>query len=844
MKKILLLPLLVLIIAVVSGIFFVKHKQVLLPKLKPFEEYQFMRNYPDFEAGAKAYQIHIRKEATRVQNQTQKSGESIPNWITQGPYNIGGRINTIAHNPGNGQIIYVGSVCGGIFKTTDGGTNWFPIFDEQAYLAISCIVVSPADTNTLFVGTGDPNVSGYPWVGDGIYKSTDAGQNWKHIGLEQTGIVSKIAVNPKNSNIVYAATMGIPFIRDANRGLYKSTDGGTSWNKVLFLSKEAGIIDMVMVPQSPDTLIVAGWDRIRNYNESIASGTHSKLYRTFNGGANWDTLTVDLPTVESSRIGLTLSLQDTLEVVAQFIDATSFETAGIFKSVNFGSNWQKLEATYTEDILGGFGWYFGKIRVNPYNKKQLFVLGVDLSRSDNGGTHFELSTPPWYTYEVHADKHDLVFIDSLTLLLSTDGGLYKSTDGGLNWNDIENIPNTQFYKVAVDPNKKDFYCGGAQDNGTSYGQKADSINWKRLFGGDGFQPLFDPKRPELIYAETQNGGLYYGIDKSGEYEWDYFENGLDESDRRSWDMPICMSKINSKIIYTGTYRIYRNVDSPTGDWEPISDDLTDGTDNKYHIISAIDVSPLTDSLIASGSSDGKVYLFDSISWRDISAGLPQRYVTCVRFSPNSKESLFVSHSGYKANENIPHLHFSENLGQTFKNISGNLPQLAINSIVVLKGYHDSVIFVATDGGIYHSLTKGQTWERTGTGMPVIPVYDLAYEDTNHLLVAGTFARSLMTLELEPIIKKYQEIIENVSDQKISMDIYPNPAKNYVIVKSANFSNGSILTIAEISGKILYTQSVVPDIENKVNISGLSKGTYLVSVYDGQKKLYTQKLLIQ
>jgi len=813
--------------------------------LKPEETFFLLRNYPDGTSGYQKFQQTIREVGKNYRLFiTNKS--SAPLWKTQGPYNIGGRINSIAHHPGNANTIYVGNVTGGIFKTTDAGKSWAPVFDQNAYLSVGCLVIDPTDTNVVYAGTGDPNISGYPWIGNGIYRSKDAGTTWEHLGLDSVGIVSKICINPNHPEVIYAATMGIPFERNVNRGLYKSIDGGETWQKVLYLSNETGIIDLAMVSHSPDTLFAAGWTRIRNYSESLGSGPECKIYRTFNGGQTWDTLSTNLPAEEMSRIGLCLSSGDSTEVLAQFINPAGYETRGIFRSKDYGDSWEQLDPNQSlNGILGGFGWYFAKIRVNPWNNNQIFVLGVDLYKSEDAGNSFFMTTPYWASYEVHADKHDLVFTDSSTILLSTDGGLYKSLDGGKTWNDIENIPNTQFYRVAVDPNHPGYYCGGAQDNGTSYGNINDSANWEHLFGGDGFQPLFVPGDTTLIYVETQNGSLYYGKKQTGDdyFSFDYFYSNS-EPNRTSWDMPVCMDPNQSSTIYCGTYRVYENTQSPNNNgWTPISDDLTDGTETTFHVITALSVSSLVNRMIMAGTSDGRVHLFRNNQWTDISAGLPQRYVTCVRTSSNDSTHLFVSHSGYKDNEYIPHVHYSSDLGETWSDISGNMPQLAVNSSFILNGYGDSVIFAATDGGVYHTINRGQFWERSGLGMPVLPVYDLAYDDTNHTLVAGTFARSIMTLKLDDIIKKYTKP-NSITEQIADLQVYPNPFHDQVTIDTRNILSPGNITITSLNGQVVFEQPISGSTKSTLNLSALKPGNYLLTIQTKNKIIATQKLIKQ
>lgn len=820
-----IVPILFLIIAI-SGLPGCKKKHD--QALKPAELYHYYRNYPDFEAGHGMYLRELAK-ISGEQHSINKSGE-IPQWVTQGPYNHGGRINTIAHNPGNDQIIYAGGSNGGVFKTINGGKNWFPIFDAHSYLAIGHIMVSTHDTNIVYAGTGDPNISGYPWVGDGLYKSSDAGNSWQHLGLDSVGIISKIVEHPNNPNIMYVATMGIPFKRDANRGLFKTIDGGKNWQKVLYLANNAGIIDLVQLINSPDTLFAAGWNRIRNYNESIAVGAKSKVYRTFNGGITWDTLTNGLPEKDMSRVGLAVVNNDSSTLIAQFV-GSNYEMEGLYSSNNMGDSWEKLSSSgLAANALGGFGWYFGKIRSNPFDPSQLFVLGVGLWQSANMGNTFVGNQGNIIGGAVHADKHDMAFIDTNTFLLATDGGLYKTTDGGQTWEDIENIANTQFYRVAVDHHNSGFYCGGAQDNGTIYGSFSDSANWTRLLGGDGFQAIFDFENPQRLYAETQKGMVYTGVRSGSDISWDYLVNGFDE-DNRPWDMPLCMSKTNSNILFAGVRSIYKNSNASSGVWEKISHDITDGTNQTFHFVSSIDVSPFTDEVVTAGTSNGHVYVLDQGVWKNISTGLPNRYVSDVFNSYDNETGLFVSHTGYKEGEYIPHIHYSGDLGNTWYDISGNMPQISVNALFVLPNYNDSVIFAATDGGVYHTLNRGEHWERTGSGMPIVPVYDLAYDDTNHVLVAGTFGRSILGIQLKQIAQK-RDSLYVVSVQSIVeyAQVYPNPANRAINISVKN--EGIIRAkLFNSSGQLVLSSKLNNDV-TQIDVSLLSPGLYLL-VIDGQ-----------
>ena len=655
-------------------------------------------------------------------------------WTTQGPGNIGGRINTIAVHPTDPDIIYVGAAAGGVFKTADGGQSWVPVFDDFSFLAIGDIVISPHNPNVVYVGTGDVNISGYPAIGDGIYKSADGGQSWTHLGLAEQSIISSIIIDPTDSMTIFVGTMGIPFERNSQRGLYRSKNGGQSWSQVLYVSDQAGIIDMVQDPVYPDIIYAASWDRIRNNQESTISGNGGGIWKTTDNGDNWQRLTGGgFPSGQLGRVGLAVD-SSTAFMINAVVVGTNANVEGVYRSLDAGNSWNNITSDLDPGALGGFGWYFGKIRVNPANPSEIYVLGVQLHKTDNSGTSWFESDPPWWNYIVHADKHDLVFGPGGVIYLATDGGLYRSMDNGSSWTDAENIPNTQFYRVATNPHEPGVYYGGAQDNGSTGGNQSIINFWPRIFGGDGFQMAFDPDSSNIFYAQTQNGGLYFTRDGGSSFQQNF--NGIDESDRVNWDAPFMLSHFNPRTQYTATYRVYKNVNGPGGAWDSISPDLTDGLifHPRFHTVSTLHESPQNEQILYAGTTDGNVWITPNggLNWIDISDSLPDRYVTSVKASPTDSSTAFVTHSGYKYNDFFPHIHKTINYGASWTDISGNLPPLAINDVYIYPT-DDNIIFVATDGGVYATINGGQNWYRLGYNMPIIPVYDLEIENSSMTL---------------------------------------------------------------------------------------------------------------
>ncbi len=718
------------------------------------ENFFLQRSYPDsvfqMEAYNNALQFAHRDYLANKPIPGQRSGNPLV-WETEGPGNIGGRINTIAVDPTNSNIIYVGNACGGVFKTTNSGATWNPIFDDQPYLAIGDIAIDPSDPNTIYVGTGDPNISGFPFLGDGVYKSTDAGQTWTNIGLVDQRIVSAIRVHPLYPNLIYVATMGLPFQKNNERGLYKSTNGGQSWQQVYFQADSAGVADVIIHPTDTNVVYITGWNRIRNNVTSLTWGPECQILKSTDAGQSWQPVMNGIPNVGIlSRISIEMSGTNHNVLYASVIDST-FDVQGIYKTVNGGQSWTTLAANgLPSDVFSGFGWYFDQLKLNPANDNELFVLGVDLYRSSDGGNTFVMAGPPWYTYDFHADKHDLVF-DGNTIYCATDGGLYASTDRGDNWVDIENIPNTQFYHVAINPHANGVYYGGAQDNGTTAGNKTLINQWERIFGGDGFDIQFHPTIPDIFYVETQNGGIWTTND-GGLYVYDAVD-GINDNDRRNWDMPYLMSNFDANTLYTGTYRIYKSTSGNFPNWQPISNDLTKGAlgEANRNTISVIEESKLISGKLFAGTSDGNVWRSTDggNTWTSIKAGLPNRYVTDLEVSSLNANLVLVSHSGYKDNDFIPHIHLSRNNGDNWTDISGNLPPIAINEVAI-SNLNDSLIFVATDGGVYYTVNQGAQWERLGANMPVMVVYDIKIDALNQKLIAGTHARSIMSIPIDSI----------------------------------------------------------------------------------------------
>jgi photosystem II stability/assembly factor-like uncharacterized protein len=787
----------------------------------PYEFFAQTRAYPDAALDTKAFEDVMSSASAQNRN---ASTNTNGNWQIEGPTNIGGRITCVAVSPTNTNVILIGTPGAGIYKTTNGGTTWTPVFDNKPFLYIGAIAFDPNNANIIYAGTGDPDVPFTVFIGDGVYKSTDGGNTWTNIGLTNTKIINKIVVNPSNSNEVYVGALGNPIIADNNRGIYKTTNGGTTWTQVLLIDNQTGVTDIEIDPGNPQILYATSYTCIRNATVNIRYSNQARVYKTTNGGSNWNVLTGGLPNYKVNRYSICMSAQDPNKLYVAVSDS-NYAMEKVLVTTNAGVNWTDVGNNGIASNYGNFGWYFSAIECSPANDDEVYIAGVELFKSWDGGASWSLNMPPWWNYDVHADIHVIKILAPGIYLLGTDGGLFFTNDDGGTYSDVDNIPNTQFYRVEVNPFNSGIYWGGAQDNGTCWGNASTMNSWWREFGGDGFQMRFDPTDAQTYYVEVQNGALYATTD--GGASWNSNDNNIDPNDRRNWDMPYVLSNVNPNTQYTGTYRVYKNTGGPVDNWTAISPDLTDGIilDPRFHNISAIDHSNFNAQQTYVGTSDANVWVTtnDGGSWTNITGTLPNRYVTSVHASPNLANNVYVTHTGYKYGEYIPHIHKSTNNGTTWTDISGNLPQAGINDVLIIPG-NENNIYVANDIGVYVTFDGGINWYRVGNNMPIISVWDIAYNTTTKKLIAGTYAKSLQTIDVTTLTTGLNSQVKMDAD----LLVYPSVTNSELHIKTAEYGNSARIIILDLNGKVVKQVSIDQE-TTTIDVSGLASGAYLVKL---------------
>jgi len=743
-------------------------------KLYPYEWSHLKKTWPYLDADPRAY-IDALEQAHKLQRETAENRlskeQKAVQWEFIGPVNVGGRVVDIEFDPSNPNIIYSGFATGGVFKSTDMGVSWFPIFDDQAVLTVGDIAIDPQNTDVVYIGTGEANGGHNNFPGGGVFKSTDAGLTWNFLGLEETTSIGRMLVHPTNSNIVYLAAIGSYFSPNNERGIYKSTDGGSSWNKSLFVSDSTGAIDIIMDPTNPDRMMAAMWERVRRPTSSHLNGPSSGIYKTTDAGTNWDLIppSAGLPDPSSQnvgRIGLAISQINPEIIYALYNDGANI--ISLYKSTNFGNSWTDVDPdNELNGGTGGFSWYFGQVRVHPTNPDIVFVLDVSLMRSSNSGTNWSEIN------QTHVDHHALAFNpnDPNITILGNDGGMNKSTNAGVNWGAHVQIPATQFYEIGLDASNPLAYYGGTQDNGTNRTQDGGLNNWQHIFGGDGFYVIVDHTNPNIIYAESQFGNL--GKSTNGGNNFNGSTNGINGNEPTNWSTPVIMDPNNSNILYYGTNYLYRTTNS-ADNWTKISPQLTDYNSGSLGTLTTMAVAPSNSDVIYVGTGDSHVWVSSNngTTWNEISDGLPIRWVTRVAVDPINESIVYVAFNGLKWRDPQPHVFRSTDKGTTWSDISSNLPDAPVNAFAV-DPFEPERLYLGNDVGMYVSFNSGQSWWVLGEGLPVLPIGDIKIHPTTRELVAGTYGRSMYKIDLNLVPTNIESSEPILSEFQLEQN-YPNP----------------------------------------------------------------------
>ena len=796
-------------IAMIAALFLAVYSLFLFKNIQPIEtekeesekefpsEWLFaQRAYPNGQINQTAY-LEVLKNAQRLRNQSLTTRGS-NTWTLAGPTNTGGRITSLAIHPSNTQTIYVGAAAGGIFKSTDGGASWLSIFEDALTLAIGDVAIAPSNPQTLYVGTGEANGGGGStnYDGVGVYKSLNAGATWQHLGPTNIGSIGKLAIDPKNPNRVFVAAMGYLYQPNPQRGVYRTTDGGGTWDKVLYLNDSTGCIDIAIHPTNSDTIYAAMWERNRRPNYRNYGGASCGIYRSIDGGSSWLKLINGLPDTNIGRIGITISPKDPSVLYTIYADEIG-NFKGIYRSNNNGDSWFQLDPnSQLKTLYSNFGWWFGRIVADPFTTEGVYVMGLDIFKTMNGGQTWQFVSDG-----VHVDHHALWANpnDSLEVINGNDGGLYRSKTITQAWNQVNNLPITQFYTCEIDERNPQRLYGGTQDNGTWRTQTGNTNDWEHIFDGDGFVTLVDPNDNKYVYAEAQYGFLARSTDGGANFVTSI--SGIISADRKNWQVPYVFAPNNSSTLYLGTHRLYRSTNRAVS-WTPISSDLTNGSQSIggiiYGTITTISVSPVNPQIIYVGTDDANVWVSTNggSNFQKINNNIPNRWITHVEADPKDASTAYVTVSGFKWNEYQPHVLKTTNQGATWVDISSNLPQAPVNDIVADPSV-SGTLYVATDVGVYVSNNGGGQWQPLGNGLPLVPVTDLRLHNATRKLVAATFGRSMYSIILEPTATK------DLSLTDFNLQISPTIVSSNSNIHLNLSKNSDIsLEIIDISGKMI------------------------------------------
>jgi photosystem II stability/assembly factor-like uncharacterized protein len=702
-----------------------------------------------------------------------------------GPAWASGRIADFAVNPDNPKEYYVGVASGNVWKTTNNGTTWEPIFDNYGAYSIGDVEMDPNNHNTIWVGTGENNHQRALGYGNGIYKSMDGGKSFKNMGLKESRQIGGIVIDPRNSDVVFVAAEGSAWGPGGDRGLFKTTDGGETWTKVLEISENTGVNNVKMDPSNPDIMYATSEQRRRTHFTKIGGGPESAVYKSTDGGENWRKIMKGLPGVHIGGMGIDVSPVNP-NVVYLIMEAAEGK-GGFFRSTDKGESWQKMSDYHSS------GQYYNEIYCDPKNVDKVFSVETRTVYTEDAGKTWDRIS----TSTRHVDDHALWIdpADTDHFIIGGDGGIYETWDAGSTFDFKENLPVTQFYRVHVD-NEKPFYnvYGGTQDNNTM-GGPSQTINrdgvtndeWYVTLGGDGFWIATDPKDPNIVYTEYQYGNVYRYDKKSEEAINIKPRERKDELTYKwNWNTPLFVSPHSHTRLYMAANKVFRS-DDRGNTWEVISDDLTaqvdrnsfpvmgkywpaeavakDVSTSQWGTIVSLAESPVKEGLIYAGTDDGVISVTEDggENWTQVKEfpGVPEyTYVSDLWADRFDENVVYATFNNLKRDDFTPYVLKSTDKGQSWEPISGNLPENGTAHTIIQDHVRPELLFAGTEFGAFFTIDNGENWGQLKSGVPTIAVYDIAIQEREDDLVLATFGRGFYILDnYSPLRELSHELTE-------------------------------------------------------------------------------------
>jgi photosystem II stability/assembly factor-like uncharacterized protein len=724
-----------------------------------------------------------------AQQSQMESATAALEWRQIGPTIMGGRVADLAVVESDPSTFYVGTATGGVWKTINGGTSFESIFDDQPTASVGDVTVAPSNPNVVWVGSGEPqNRQSSPW-GMGVFRSTDAGRTWTHLGLENTHHISRIQVHPRDPDVAYVAAMGHLWGPNPERGVYRTTDGGATWDHVLSIDENTGAIDLVMDPHDPMTLFAAMYQRQRTLGGFNGGGPGSGIYRTLDGGDNWTEMTEGLPEGDMGRIGLDIYDGDS-NVVFAIVEGDKRTPGqgfgggggadsknGIYKSTDRGVTWEQISTTNNRPM------YYSQIWVDPTDSDRVYLGGANMYRSSDGGRNFTDDAAA----EVHSDHHALWIDpnDSRHMILAGDGGVSISWDRSDSWRQLMNLPLAQFYEIGVDNREPYHVCGGLQDNGswcapsdTWSNQGIRTRDWYNIGGGDGFFTVMHPTEP-IVFAESQGGNIMR-VNLVTHEQLRMQPIGRPEGDddelpdfRFNWDSPILLSAHDENTVYHGGNVLFKTTDMGQS-WEAISGDLTkaidrdelfimgvkgsegmmsrnDGT-STFGNLTAIAESPLDADVLYAGTDDGNLQVTrdGGATWTNVVSSMPglpdQTYITRIVASHADAGTVWAAGDNHRNDDFGAYMYVSNDFGRTWRSITNGLPDGWSMNALTQHPRAANLLFAGNEVGVYFSIDSGDTWHQLRRNLPTVPVDDIKIQLAENDLVIGTHGRGVWIMD--------------------------------------------------------------------------------------------------